>query len=568
LLRSDGLQRWLVLPDAAGQTSPRLLKLLDPALAVDGNLSRLWLGRATQNRVLCHPAGPQVLEATRDESGVFVVSLYGEGVALSELMQAGAFTPALAVYVCSTLLDVLQQAQSCDSALTHLDLDPAGILVRSDGSLLLPEFGLWGVLSPRELARRRFDAGRIAYASPELVQARSADTRSDVFSLGALLYELLSGEPAFAGATPLAVALAIDGGLRKPLAVVESLRDVVDTMLESEVEARFQSAAAARQALCSVAPYEPAAAQRELAQRVAAQTRSNRPESEPRTQLGLGLSALVRAAVSSVGEPAAALRLVPPSTTVPNLAAAAAEPPLSEARAPSAAPQYRYSPPHAAENGASSPSRRGIGHSSASRPLNSPPSPPLRSTPALGHPAAEAASLGENPFVASSAVAEPLTGPAPPPLLLPATPAPAAAANAREPRAPHSDAVHDGRTAFLRVEARAGTREPEPAARAGAREPEPAAREPVRARKLETALRTVLPRAWQHAFTGALAPAPESAQGKWRDPSATLFQLRRPASLAPLVRVSGQPLARWLAIALLLGPPLLAAVYLCCRLCF
>jgi Protein kinase domain len=503
LVRSDGLQRWLLLPDAVGEATPRLLKLLDPALAVDGTLSRLWLGRASQNRVLCHPAGPHVLEATRDESGVFVVSRYGEGVALSELMQAGAFAPALAAYVCSTLLEVLQQAQSCDSALTHLDLDPAGILVRSDGSLLLPEFGLWGVLSPRELARRRFDAGRIAYASPELVQARSADTRSDVFSLGALLYELLSGEPAFAGATPLAVALAIDGGLRKPLAVVESLREVVDAMLESEVEARFQSAAAARQALSSVVPYEPAAAQRELARRVAAQTRSNRAEQEPRTQLGLGLTALVRAAVSSVGEPAAAMRVMQPN----------------------------------------------------------------------------AASLGENPFVAPSAVAEPPTGPAPPPLFLPATPAAAAPPNAREPRAPHRDAVHDGRTAFLRVEARARTCEPETEARAGTREPETAApagtreravaaREPVRARKLETALRTVLPRAWQHAFTGALSPAPVSPQGKWRDPSATLFQPRQPALMAPLVRASGQPLARWLAIALLLGPPLLVAVYLSCRLWF
>jgi hypothetical protein len=59
-----------------------------------------------------------------------------------------------------------------------------------------------------------------------------------------------------------------------------------------------------------------------------------------------------------------------------------------------------------------------------------------------------------------------------------------------------------------------------------------------------------------------------SPQGKWRDPSATLFQPRQPALMAPLVRASGQPLARWLAIALLLGPPLLVAVYLSCRLWF
>ncbi len=362
-------------------------------------------------------------DMTRDESS------------LAEAMRGGVSTP-VALYAARAILSALEEVHA--RGLVQLELDPEHVFVRADGSLRLPEPGRWSALEPAALARARFDAGRVAYSSPELVQARKADARSDLFVVGWLLYEWLAEAAPFTGQNALALALAIDGAQRKPLLqraprVDPGLCDVVEMLLQTAPSHRFQTASAARSALQAVAPFDAEAARRELAARVMQRSRA----SEPRT-------------------------------------------------------------------------RRGVAPSKAA--------------------------LLENPFVKPSPRQESELV-EPPPLFLSGASSAVPLASARAPRAlaMKGEPVHDGRTAFLRV---------------------------------ESALRTVLPRKWQtssHA-AGPRTIGPRVVPGKWQDPSSTLFRVRRAALSGPVVRVAGWPRTWWVALGIGLGVPVVTCAYLLYRL--
>lgn len=456
LLRNDGLQRWLL----SGGQELQLRKVLEPALAIDGQLARDWLARAEANRALRASGCSELLGTGHDASGVWLVSRYAQGTKLAQATRGGVST-AVALYAAHAILTALEAAHT--SGLVHLDLDPEGILVRADGSLLLPEFGLWSALAPAELARLRFDARRLAYVSPEQVQARPTDTRSDLFALGWLLYEWLAGQAPFVGENPLALAMAIDGGRRKPLhelapRVAPELADVVEMLMQTDASCRFQTPSATRAALEAVAPFDAARARAELAARVTA-----RASQEPKTRLGLGLAALLRSSPE----------------------AAPAPPPLA-ARADALLDNAFVAPQRAPESKLIAP-------------------PPL--------------------FLSGLSEPTPPSAPAP-------VSAPRSQVRAPRARAVEGEPVHDGRTAFLRV---------------------------------ESALRTVLPKKWQ---TSARTRAPREMPGKWQDPSSTLFRVRRAALSGPVMRVASWPRVWWLALSLGLGVPFMTCVYLLCRLWF
>jgi serine/threonine protein kinase len=261
LLRSDGLQRWFVHEPSLAGDEVRVIKQLAPSVTVDNGLVARWLQVAALNADLQHPACTQVEDWGVYEGAAYVVSRQASGVALRVLLEAvqasGASLAAeLVAPIGVMILEALDYAQRREPALLHLDLDLEGITVRSDGSVVLPEFALWSVLSPKDVARCRFDSGRVQYCSPELVQSREGDCRSDVFSVGAVLYQLLTGELPFVGTTQLVVAMAIADGKRVAVRTrapdaPESLCDILESMLATRAAERFQTPAAAANALRS-----------------------------------------------------------------------------------------------------------------------------------------------------------------------------------------------------------------------------------------------------------------------------------------------------------------------------
>lgn len=284
---NDGLHSWAI---RAADGECFVQKQLAPELAREAETATRWLDTAARNARLSHPACAQVVDWGRAGDDAFVVSRWDAALSLRTLLSSeedGALAPDIAVYVGCALLEASAHAHT--DGLAHLDLDPDGVLVRHDGSLRLPEFGLWGALPPRDVARRRLACARVHYVSPELVRGQSVDARSDVFSIGTMLCELLTGRRPFAGATQLVVALAIAEGRRARVAaqapaLPDALSEVLETMLATDAAARFQSSAAAHAALHSAAPWRERGRQRLsalVAQRLGADRAWDRTEVDP-----------------------------------------------------------------------------------------------------------------------------------------------------------------------------------------------------------------------------------------------------------------------------------------------
>jgi serine/threonine-protein kinase len=236
-----------------------VLKQLLPTFATNRDIRERWLVLAAANQTLAAADRSIVLESGESDGAAYLAVEHVAGLGLDVLLrqQSGApVEPGVAVRIASAILEQLASAQERGLNVAHLDVAPHSVIVRDDGAVVLTEHGLWNALSPAEGARVRFDRGRVPYLSPELAKSLAGDLRSDVFSTGCILFELLTGSRPFAGNTQLVLALAIAEGKRKTLhelgtKVPEHLRHVVEAMMAHAPEERFQSARAALNALAS-----------------------------------------------------------------------------------------------------------------------------------------------------------------------------------------------------------------------------------------------------------------------------------------------------------------------------
>ncbi len=185
----------------------------------------------------------------------YLVLEYVEGDAPRGPMSAAQALP-LALQVVSAL-----EAAHARGVL-HRDLKPANIVVTPQGNVKLLDFGLAKLMSGDTDATMTMAGaviGTPAYMSPEQAQGRSIDARSDVFSLGAVLYELLSGRRAFDGISPAEVLSAVMRDDPQPLRSSPALERIVGRCLAKQPGQRFQTMGELRSAL-EVASAETAAA--------------------------------------------------------------------------------------------------------------------------------------------------------------------------------------------------------------------------------------------------------------------------------------------------------------------
>jgi len=171
-----------------------------------------------------------------------------EGESLQHRMDRGRIAPSEAVAIGAAIADALDELHVQDAI--HLDLKPDNVLLRSDGAAVLIDFGLsHHARFPDLLAEEnRLAAGSAPYVSPEQVRGVRSDPRSDLFSLGVVLYEMLAGRLPFG--IPQSVAGLRDRLWREPPPpsvvapeVEPWLQEVVLRCLEVDAEARYQSAA-------------------------------------------------------------------------------------------------------------------------------------------------------------------------------------------------------------------------------------------------------------------------------------------------------------------------------------
>ncbi|MFN7938682.1 MAG: protein kinase [Bryobacteraceae bacterium] len=224
------------------------IKVLPAALAHDSDrLARFEL-EAKAASALNHPGILTIFDIGQQDGSVYLVCEFIEGQTLRE---ARVEPLRKQIEIASQVADALAAAHA--KGITHRDLKPDNIMVSRDGRAKILDFGLAkqaGPIGQEEATRVAFQSepgtvvGTVGYMAPEQVRGQGADARSDIFSFGAVLYELLSGARAFGGEFTAEILNAIvkSDPAELPASVPASVRLIVERCLEKDPGDRFQSA--------------------------------------------------------------------------------------------------------------------------------------------------------------------------------------------------------------------------------------------------------------------------------------------------------------------------------------
>jgi serine/threonine-protein kinase len=201
---------------------------------------------------LHHPNIVGIYEYGEDDKVAFIAMEYVDGTGLREYLNRKArFELGQLVAIATQLLQALEFAHA--RGVVHRDIKPANLILTSSGVLKVADFGI-ARIDTSSLTMTGMVMGTPSYMSPEQCQGRDSDHRTDLFSAGVVLYELLTGERPFTG-SPELIAYKICHEAPKPasqlsgLTLPGSLDDVLDTALSKSPDQRFQNALAFRNAL-------------------------------------------------------------------------------------------------------------------------------------------------------------------------------------------------------------------------------------------------------------------------------------------------------------------------------
>jgi serine/threonine-protein kinase len=188
---------------------PVAIKIMHPGYAEDAAFVARFTREARSAARLSHPNVVSVFDQGEDGGTVFLVMEYVAGRTLRDLLQErGRLSPAETIEVMEPVLGALAAAHQ--AGIVHRDVKPENVLLADDGRVKVADFGLARAASAAgsSQATQGVLIGTVAYLSPEQVERGIADARSDVYSAGIVMYELLTGTPPYAGESPMAVAYA------------------------------------------------------------------------------------------------------------------------------------------------------------------------------------------------------------------------------------------------------------------------------------------------------------------------------------------------------------------------
>ena len=228
------------------------LKVLRPDLTSDLEFKQRFRREARSAGRLAHSGIVTIFDAGEKGNTSFLVMEYLEEQTLAELIkEKGALSPARACDIAAQVCDALDYAHK--AKVIHRDIKPSNILLLPGGRVKLTDFGIARVAAESRLTRTGI-VGTLDYMPPEQAKGQDVDHRADIYALGVVLFEMLTGHPPFHADNPGATLLKI---VSEPMPPPSSLNPAVWAELEAAVlkatakdrSQRYQTAAEMRQAI-------------------------------------------------------------------------------------------------------------------------------------------------------------------------------------------------------------------------------------------------------------------------------------------------------------------------------
>lgn len=206
------------------------LKVLHPHLATDD----AFLGKLGQEAKaaakLSHPHVVGVLDQGNDDGTAYLVMEFIKGHTLRDVIRSkGALPPRLALALIDPVVEGLGEAHA--AGLIHRDVKPENVLIADDGRIKIGDFGLARAVTTTTSSGALI--GTVGYLAPELVLGKAADARSDIYSVGIMLYEMLTGQQPYDGVVPIQVAYKhVHETVGPPSALVPGLAAEMDELVQ------------------------------------------------------------------------------------------------------------------------------------------------------------------------------------------------------------------------------------------------------------------------------------------------------------------------------------------------
>ncbi len=240
------------------------LKIIKPEVALDKETierfrNELKLARKVRHKNVC-----QMFDLNTSEGTYYITMEYISGQDLKGLIrQSGRLAVETAVSIARQICEGLEEAHAL--GIVHRDLKPGNIMVDRDGHARIMDFGIARSLKAKGITGAGVMIGTPEYMSPEQVEGKEVDERSDIYSLGVILYEMVAGRVPFEGDTPFTIGVKHKSEVPKPpkelnAQIPEDLNRVILKCLEKDKGKRYQSAGELRAELGRIEEGMPTAA--------------------------------------------------------------------------------------------------------------------------------------------------------------------------------------------------------------------------------------------------------------------------------------------------------------------
>jgi len=222
------------------------IKVLRGDLSNDEKFVRRFQREALSASSLAHPNIVEMYDVGEDDGTYYIVMEFVDGKTLKQLLKKrGTLTLSEAIDIMSQLTDGMAHAH--DSYIIHRDLKPQNIMIKDDGQIKITDFGIAMALNSTQLTQTNSVMGSVHYLPPEQASGKGCTIKSDIYSMGIIFYELLTGNLPFRGDNAVEIALK---HMREPLpsvrdeypAIPQSIENIIRKATAKNPKNRYESA--------------------------------------------------------------------------------------------------------------------------------------------------------------------------------------------------------------------------------------------------------------------------------------------------------------------------------------